>query len=77
VDTGNGSVVGLLRQHAGARLLLLANVSELAQGVGRDVARAHGVAVTDEAAEPDGRPLVVEGDTLVLPPYGFAWLRGA
>jgi amylosucrase len=76
VDTSNGSVAGILRAHAGERLLLLANVSELSQGVGLDVARAHEVAVTAQASEPDGRPLVLEGDTLVLAPYAFAWLRG-
>jgi hypothetical protein len=35
-----------------------------------------GLEPTEAAAQPDGRPLVVEQDTLVLEPYQYLWLRG-
>jgi amylosucrase len=49
--TGNDHVFGLRREHAGERLLVLANFS----------------------AEP--QPVTSDGETIVLEPYGYAWLR--
>ena len=73
--TGNEHVFGLEREHAGARLLLLANFSDHPQAVAAAVATDRGFAVHAGGAEPDGRPLRTYGDTLGLEPYQFAWLR--
>jgi amylosucrase len=74
--TGNDHVFGLLREHAGERLLVLASFAPEPQAVHLDVARDRGFAVSADAAEPDGRALRVEGDFLVLAPYQHLWLRG-
>jgi amylosucrase len=74
--TGNEHVFGLEREHAGARLLLLANFSDHPQAVAAAVATDRGFAVHAGGGEPDGRPLRTYGDTLGLEPYQFAWLRG-
>jgi amylosucrase len=74
--TGNDHVFGLLREHAGERLLVLASFTPEPQAIHIDVARGRGFAVAAGAAEPDGRPLRVEGDFLVLAPYQHLWLRG-
>jgi amylosucrase len=74
--TGNEHVFGLEREHAGARLLLLANFSDHPQAVAAAVATDRGFAVHAGGGEPDGRPLRSYGDTLGLEPYQFAWLRG-
>jgi amylosucrase len=66
--TGNDHVFGLLREHAGDRLLVLANVTEHEQRVGVYLAYEHGVAPRPGDA---GR---LEGVDLVLVPYGCAWL---
>jgi hypothetical protein len=67
-------VVGLLRAHAGERLLLLANFTPLEQAVHAGVARERGLHPSHEAAGPDGRPLRSHGDHLVLAPYQHLWL---
>jgi amylosucrase len=72
--TGNGHVLGLLREHAGERLLLLANFTPLEQAVHAGVARDRGLRVGDAAAVPDGRALAARGDYLVLAPYQHLWL---
>jgi amylosucrase len=74
--TGNDHVFALLREHAGERLLLLANFTEDPQPVPVAAAHDRGLAITRAAAEPDGRPLAVHGDVLTLAPYQYAWLRG-
>jgi amylosucrase len=74
--TGNDHVFGLLRSQAGERLLLLANFTPERQPVGLGVVSERGLEPTEAAAQPDGRPLVVEQDTLVLEPYQYLWLRG-
>jgi amylosucrase len=74
--TGNDHVFGLLREQAGARLLLLANFTAERQPVGLAVVHERGLELTPHAAVPDGRPPVQEGDVLVLEPYQFLWLRG-
>ena len=77
VWTGDEHVLGLLREHAGDRLLLLASFSEHRRPVGLGLLADHGVTLDARAAEPDGRPLRTDGGTLVLEPYQHAWLRGA
>jgi amylosucrase len=68
--TGNDHVFGVWREHAGARLLVLANFSADPQ----TVARPARPALTPAAAEPDGRPLRADGDEIVLAPYQHLWL---
>lgn len=67
VWTGNDHVFGLRRARGDDTLLLLANFSAEPQTV-------HGVAATDAAAIPDGRPLRRAGDALVLAPYQHLWV---
>ena len=72
--TGNGHVFALLREHAGERLLLLANFTPLEQAVaGRRRARPR-LPPSPAAAGPDGRPLSSRGDYLVLAPYQHLWI---
>ena len=73
--TGNDHVFGLLRSRAGQRLLLLANFTPERQPVAVAVVGERGLELTQDAAQPDGRPLVLEQDTLVLEPYQYLWLR--
>jgi amylosucrase len=73
--TGNDHVFGLLRSQAGERLLLLANFTPERQPVGLASVHERGLEITQDAAQPDGRPLVLEQDTLVLEPYQYLWLR--
>src|SRR3954471_7575479 len=73
--TGNDHVFGLLREHAGERLLVLASFAPEPQAVHMDMARDRGFAASAAAAEPDGRPLRVEGNFVVLAPYQHLWLR--
>jgi amylosucrase len=75
VWTGNDHVFGLLREHAGERLLVLASFAPEPQAVSAAVAHDRGFAVTNAAAEPDGRPLRAEGGFVVLAPYQHLWLR--
>src|SRR3954447_24514158 len=73
--TGNDHVFGLLREHGGERLLVLASFAPEPQAVHMDMARDRGFAASAAAAEPDGRPLRVEGNFVVLAPYQHLWLR--
>src|SRR3954470_8071323 len=73
--TGNDHVFGLVREHAGERLLVLASFTPEPQAVHAAVAHDRGFALSDAAAEPDGRPLRAEGDFVVLAPYQHLWLR--
>jgi amylosucrase len=75
VWTGNDHVFGLLREHAGERLLVLASFTPEAQAVHAAVAHDRGFALSEAAAEPDGRALRAEGDFVVLAPYQHLWLR--
>jgi amylosucrase len=59
--SGNDHVFGLWREHAGDRLLLLANFTPERQSVASALARDRGL-------------LVEPGDDLVLEPYQYAWL---
>ena len=74
--TGDDHVFGLLREHAGDRLLLLASFSEHRRPVGLALLEEHGVILDVRAAQPDGRPLRTHDGRLVLEPYQHAWLRG-
>jgi amylosucrase len=76
VWTDNDHVFGLLREHAGDRLLVLASFRGEPQPVGLGLPARLGFALTEAAAGPDGRPLATTGDEIVLAPYQFAWLRG-
>jgi amylosucrase len=76
VWTGNDHVFGLYREHAGDRLLVLANFTAETQQVRAAVAAERGVGAPEAEPAPDGRPLRAEGDFLVLGPYQHAWLRG-
>ncbi len=73
--TGNDHVFGLLREQAGEHLLLLANFTPERRPVDLAVVSERGLTLTEAAAQPDGRPVVVEGDTLVLEPFQYLWLR--
>ena len=73
--TGNDHVFGLWREHAGDRLLLLANFTPEPQRVSMARVRERGLAL-DSSPGPDGRPLRGEDDALVLEPYQYAWLGG-
>ena len=74
--TGNDHVFGLLRSRAGQRLLLLANFTPERQPVDRAMIDRRGLELTEAAAQPDGRPMVLDENELVLEPYQYLWLRG-
>jgi amylosucrase len=73
--TGNDHVYGLLRTFAGERLLVLASFSADEQRVHRAILDEHGMQVAASAAVPDGRPLRIDGEHLILKPYQFAWIQ--
>jgi amylosucrase len=73
--TGNEHVFGLVREQSGARLLVLANFTADPQPVSR--AGLTGFALTDAAADVDGRPLERYQDFVVLAPYQHLWLPGS
>jgi amylosucrase len=77
VWTGDDHVFGLVREHAGDRLLLLASFSEQRRPVPVSLLAEHGVALDERAAAPDGRPLRIYGPTLLLEPYHHVWCRGS
>jgi amylosucrase len=75
IRTGNDHVFGLVREHSGERLLVLASFAPEPQAVHAGVARERGFAVGPaSASEPDGRALRLQGDFLVLEPYQYLWL---
>jgi amylosucrase len=76
VETGDPHVLGLLREHAGRRMLLLASFSEQRRPIALPVLTGHGVHAGARAGEPDGRPLRIDGETLVLEPFQHAWCDG-
>ncbi len=76
VETGDPHVLGLLREHAGERLLLLASFSEQRRPVALSVLGEHDVTVDARAAAADGRPLRIDGEWLVLEPFQHAWCGG-
>jgi amylosucrase len=64
--TDNEHVFAIERELAGERLLVVANLTAVDQRVT--------VAAGDEAAAVDGRPLVREGERVVLAPYQHLWI---
>jgi amylosucrase len=73
--TGNQHVFGLERQHAGDRLLVLANFTAGEQEVPLQVVHERGFELRTDAGEVDGRPVRVRGDVIVLEPYHHLWLH--
>src|SRR3954454_1752997 len=73
VWTGNDHAFGLVREHVGERLLVLASSPPYPRAVHVAVARDRRFAVAPDAAAPDGRPLRAEGDFVVLEPYQHLW----
>jgi amylosucrase len=69
--TGNDHVFALRRDQAGERLLVLANFTADPQPVSLGV--LDGFALTERAAEPDGRALERYADFVVLAPYQHLW----
>ncbi len=72
VDTGNSHIFGYLREHAGARVLVLANFSEYEQPISANLVRNHGLSY-------DFRDLIsgdtiALGENLILEPYRLVWL---
>ena len=65
--TGNDHVFALAREHAGQRVLVIANFSAGSQRVSL-------AAVPDDAADVDGRSRVRDGDEVVLAPYQYLWI---
>ncbi|MGA2012780.1 MAG: alpha-amylase family glycosyl hydrolase [Solirubrobacteraceae bacterium] len=65
--TGNEHVFAIEREHAGERLLVVANFTAHPQRVALNAG--------DEAADVDGRPLERDGELVVLAPYQYLWLR--
>jgi len=74
--TGNDHVFGLLREYADERLLVLANFTAEPQRVQLAVVHERGFGVVPGAASPDGRPLEIGHDEVLLQPYQYAWLGG-
>ena len=74
--TGNDHVFGLLREHAGHRVVLVGNFTADPQAARLAAVHDRGLALGPEAAVPDGRPLREHGEFLILEPYQFAWLHG-
>jgi amylosucrase len=75
--TGNQHVFGLEREHAGDRLLVLANFTAAAQEVPLAVAHERGFELRSDAGDVDGRPAGVRGEVIVLEPYQQLWLHAA
>ena len=76
LDTGNDHVFGLLREHAGERLLVLANLTARPQPVARGVIAGQGMGLTADATSVDGRLVRESAEALLLEPYQVLWLRG-
>jgi amylosucrase len=77
VWTGDQHVFGLLREHAGERMLLVASFSAQRRPMALSVLSEHDVALDAAAAEPDGRTLRIDSEALVLEPFQHVWLNGS
>jgi amylosucrase len=73
--TGSEHVFGLEREHAGDRLLVLANFTAQEREVPLEVVHGRGFELRGEAGDVDGRPVRVRGDVVVLDPYQHLWLH--
>jgi amylosucrase len=77
LETGNVHLFGLEREHAGERLLVLANFTADPQPVWAGLIAERGFALTAAAGIPDGRPPGgAQDDMLMLAPYQFLWIAG-
>jgi amylosucrase len=76
LTTGNDHVLGMTREFAGERLLILANFTGTEQPVPGDLAGTHGFDVGAGSAVPDGRPLETRDGELLLAPYQYLWITG-
>ena len=77
VWTGSHHVFGLEREHAGDRLLVLANFTADEQDVPLAVVHERGFELRGDAGDVDGRPVRVRGGVIVLEPYHHLWLHAA
>lgn len=72
IETGNPHVLGYLRQHAGQRIVIMANFSEQPQAIRTDLIRVYGLSYTyNDLVSDETIPLTGE---LTLQPYQFIWL---
>jgi amylosucrase len=75
--TGNQHVFGLEREHAGDRLLMLANFTADGQEVPLSIVHERGFELRADAGAIDGRPVRVRRGVIVLEPYHHLWLHAA
>lgn len=75
--TGSQHVFGLEREHAGDRLLVLANFTADEQEVPLGIVHDRGFELRADAGAVDGRPVQVRGGVVVLEPYHHLWLHEA
>ena len=57
-------------------MLLLASFSEQRRPIPLALLEEHGVEAGPRSGDPDGRPLGIDGETLVLEPFQHAWCDG-
>jgi amylosucrase len=76
LPTGNDHALGMIREFAGERLLVLANFTADEQPLPGDLARTQGFEVGARSALPDGRPLETGDGELLLAPYQYLWVIG-
>ena len=74
LDAENDHVFAFLRYNAHHRTLALVNVSDVTQAAAASLLEYAGVG-TDPRDLVSGEPVRREADRVVLPPYGFCWLR--
>ncbi len=72
IDTGNSHVFGYLRQHAGARVMVLANFSEYEQPISANLVRNHGLSY--DFHDLISGDTIALGENLILEPYRLVWL---
>jgi amylosucrase len=73
--TGSRHVFGLEREHAGDRLLLLANFTADVQELPLAVVHDRGFELRADAGEVDGRPVRLHGGVIALAPYQHLWVH--
>ena len=72
VDADNPHIFAYLRQNAGARILILANLSERKQPTAANTIRNHGLSY--HFIDLVRGETIALGADLVLEPYQFVWL---
>jgi amylosucrase len=73
IDTGSPHLLGYIRQHAGQRLLLVANFSEFPQSLSANRLRLYGMGY--RFTDLNTGVSVSAGEVLALAPYQFVWLE--